>query len=607
MKKIYLLTALAFASLGVSAQKQKLAAKEMNVEIVQKPTVKPATQQKVTIWSNDFSTASQWTIANFTNDNQDWVISTSTSTSLGFSTGAWVDPNNTVTNENGYALFDSDLVGTSTGTQDAIMTYTGSINCSSYPNVILEFNQRIRMWQTTETIFELSNDNGTTWVQFPVNLDKATSTLYQETSQVNVTSVAGGQANVKFRLRYIGAWDYAWLVDDVKIVEQPAYDLRSLSPFVVGTNNEGIEYGKTPVAHLDATYDIGGSILNFGSATNTNTVANVNFGAGFNYNYAVGSIISGDTLSYGATETPSLTVGNYSGVYTISSSEEAAGSPLFTNNTGKRNFAVTNSVYSIDGIGVNPAELQTTTTLGSNSFTTTTGTIFANMYHLRGGNTNNVVVSLEIGISSATTANTQIQVSMIDTAEMITIDGFQSLTDLNGNVAESDYYTITAADIAAGKITVFFPQPVALADGAYYASVITEVDASNTNIIRILNDETVLQPWYASVIHLINDGGTYSNGNSLAIRMNMGVLGLDESANANLTVYPNPSTDVVTIESNVTEGSIQIIDFTGKVIANQTVNGVATSFNTAALSNGMYTVILTNGSTVETRKFIVQH
>jgi len=607
MKKIYLLTALALASLGVSAQKQKLAAKEMNVEIVQKPTVKPATQQKVTVWSNDFSTASQWTFANNTNDNQDWVISTSTSTSLGYSTGAWIDPNNTVTNENGYALFDSDLVGTSTGTQDAVMTYTGSINCSSYPNVILEFNQRVRMWQTTETIFELSNDNGTTWIQFPVNLDKATSTLYQENSQVNVTSVAGGQANVKFRLRYIGAWDYAWLVDDVKIVEQPAYDLRSLSPFVVGTNNEGIEYGKTPVAHLDATYDIGGSVLNFGSATNTNTVANVNFGAGLNYNYAVGSIISGDTLTYGATETPSLAVGNYNGVYTISSSEEAAGSALFTNNTGKRNFAVTNNVYSTDGIGVNPAELQTTTTLGSNSFTTTTGTILANMYHLRGGNTNNVVVSLEIGISSATTANTQIQVSMIDTAEMITIDGFQSLTDLNGNVAESDYYTITAADIAAGKITVFFPQPVALADGAYYASVITEVDASNTNIIRILNDETVLQPWYASVIHLINDGGTYSNGNSLAIRMNMGVLGLDESANANLTVYPNPATDVVTIESNITEGSIQIIDLTGKVIANQTVNGVATSFNTAALSNGMYTVILTNGSTVETRKFIVQH
>jgi hypothetical protein len=605
MKKIYLLTALAFASLGVSAQKHKLAAKEMNVEVIQKPNFKPASQQKVTIWSNDFSTASQWAISNLTNDAQDWVISTSTSTTLGYSTGAWVDPNNTVTNENGYALFDSDLVGTSTGTQDALLTYTGSINCASYPNVILEFNQRVRMWQTTETIFEVSNDNGATWVQFPVNLDKATSTLYQETSQVNITSVAGGQANVKLRLRYIGAWDYAWLVDDLKIIEQPPYDLRSLTPFVAGTNNIGIEYGKTPVAHLDASYDIGGSVLNFGSATNTNTVANVNFGAGLSYNYSVGSINSGDTLSYGGTETPSLAVGTYNGVYTISSTEEVAGSPLFANNIGNRNFEVTNNVYALDGIGVNPTSSQVTTTLGSNSFNTPTGTIFANMYHLRGGNTNNVVVSLEIGISSATTAGTSIQVSMIDTATFFA-DGYQSLTDLNGNVAESDYYTVTAADVAAGKITVFFPQPVALADDAYYAAVLTEVDASNTNIIRILNDETVLQPTYASMIHLIGDA-TYSNGNAFAIRMNMGVLGLDETTNANLSVYPNPSSNVVTIESNMTEGSIQIIDLTGKVVANQTVNGVATAFNTAALTNGMYTVILTNGSTVETRKFIVQH
>ena len=605
MKKVYLLTALAFASFGVSAQKQKMTAKEMNAEVIQKSSLKPVATQKVTVWSNDFSNATNWSFANATNDNQDWIISTSTATTLGFGTGAWVDANNTISNENGYALFDSDAVGMDGGNQDATMTFTGSINCSSYPNVILEFTQRIRMWQTTETIFEVSNDNGATWVPFQVNLDKATSTLYQETSQVNITSAAGGQANVKIRLRYIGAWDYAWLVDDLKIIEQPAYDLRSLSPFVAGTNNEGLEYGKTPVAHLDASYDVGGSVMNFGAAANTNTIANVSFGSGLVYNYNVGSINSGDTLSYGATETPNLSVGMYNGVYTVSSSEEAMGSALFANNVGNRNFEVTNNVYALDGIGVNPASLQTTTTLGSNSFTTTTGTIFANMYHLRGGNTNNVVVSLEIGIASTTTAGTQIQVAMIDTMEMITNDGFLSLTDLNGNVAESDYYTVTAADIAAGKITVFFPQPVALGDGAYYAAVLTEV--STSNIIRILNDETVLQPWYASVIHLINDGGTYSNGNALAIRMNMGTSGLDNETATTVSVYPNPSSKVVTIESNMTEGSIQIMDLTGKVIANEMINGVSTSFNTSALTNGMYTVILTNGSTVETRKFIVQH
>lgn len=603
MKKIYLLTALAFASLGVSAQKQKLAAKEMNVEVIQQPTVKPTAQQKVTVWSNDFSTASQWAISNLTGDNQDWAISTSTSTTLGYNTGAWVDPNNTVTNENGYALFDSDAVGQDGGNQDAFFTYTGTIDCSAYPNVVLEFNQRVRMWQTTETIFEVSNDNGATWVQFPVNLDKATSTLYQENSQVNISSAAGGQANVKIRLRYIGSWDYAWLVDDLKIVEQPAYDLRSLAPFIAGTNNLGIEYGKTPVAHLDASYDIGGSAFNFGSATNTNTVANVNFGSGLNYNYSIGSILTNDTTAYGATETPNLNVGVYNGAYTVSSTEEATGSALFANNIYNRNFEVTNNVYALDGIGVNPTSAQTTTTLGSNSFNTPTGTIFANMYHLRGGNTNNVVVSLEIGIANTTNAGTTIQVAMIDTATFFA-DGYQSLSDLNGNVAESDFYTVTAADVSAGKITVFFPQPVALADDAYYAAVLTEVNAA-TNI-RILNDETVLQPSYASMIHLIGDA-TYTNGNAFAIRMNMGVLGLDEAANVNLSVYPNPSSEVVTIESNITEGSIQIIDLTGKVVANQTVNGAATAFNTTALTNGMYTVILTNGSTVETRKFIVQH
>ena len=404
-------------------------------------------------------------------------------------------------------------------------------------------------------------------------------------------------------MRYIGSWDYAWLVDDLKIVEQPAYDLRSLAPFVAGTNNIGLEYGKTPVAHLDASYDIGGSAFNFGSATNTNTVASVNFGAGLSYNYSIGTIVTNDTIAYGATETPNLSVGVYNGAYTVSSTEEATGSALFANNVYNRNFEVTNNVYALDGIGVNPASAQTTTTLGSNSFNTPTGTIFANMYHLRGGNTNNVVVSLEIGIANTTNAGTTIQVAMIDTATFFA-DGYQSLSDLNGNVAESDFYTVTAADVSAGKITVFFPQPVALADDAYYAAVLTEVNAA-TNI-RILNDETVLQPSYASMIHLIGDA-TYSNGNAFAIRMNMGVLGLDESANVNLSVYPNPSSEVVTIESNITEGSIQIIDLTGKVVANQTVNGAATAFNTTALTNGMYTVILTNGSTVETRKFIVQH
>ena len=599
MKKIYVLLGATFFSTVVFAQKNTAVKmrKEKNPITEQMPTPKKEHQTKVTIWTNDFATAADWTISNNTNDQQDWVISTSTATTLGYGTGAWVDGSNTVTNENGYALFDSDAVGADGGNQDALMTYTGTIDCSAYPNVVLEFNQRIRMWQTTETIFEVSNDGGTNWTPFSVNLDKNVSTLYQEVGQINISSAAGGQANVKVRLRYIGSWDYAWLVDDLKIIEQPANDIRSISPFFAGTNNEGIEYGRTPLVHLDASYDVGGYVYNFGAAAATGITADVNFGS-FNFNYTVADLPSGDTLMYGNTETPSTPVGVYSGLYTVNSNEELTTDPSFTNNVAKRNFEVTTNLY---GIGVNPAELQATASLGSNSFNTPTGTIFANMYHLRGGD--NVINSIEILLGTGTTANTQIQVAIIDTAELFA-DGSQPLLDLNGNEALSNFYVITPADVAAGKATVFFNQGIALNDGAYFASVLTEVSA--TDVIRILDDQTVAQPFYASMIHLIADGGTFSNGNALGIRLNTSVANLDEISAADFSVYPNPASEVININSNkMLNATVSVTDLTGKVVKTSTINGLTASVNTSGLNNGIYYVTITDGNSSSTQKVVI--
>jgi hypothetical protein len=108
MKKIYVLLGTTFFSSLVFAQKntEVKMRKEKNPITEQMPTPKKEHQTKVTIWSNDFSTAADWAISNNTNDQQDWVISTSTATNLGYGTGAWVDGANTVTNENGYALFE---------------------------------------------------------------------------------------------------------------------------------------------------------------------------------------------------------------------------------------------------------------------------------------------------------------------------------------------------------------------------------------------------------------------------------------------------------------------------------------------------------------------
>jgi hypothetical protein len=602
MKYIYSLLGLSLCTFVLHAQKPSNAKvkKENYAFIEQTPLLQKEQNNKITIWSNDFSASGEWVISNNTNDNQDWVISTSTSTSLGYGTGAWVDGSNTVSNENGYALFDSDAVGSNGGNQDAIMTFTGSINCSAYTNVILEFNQRIRMWTTTQTIFEISNDGGTVWIPFEVNSDKPASTLFQESGQVNISSAAGGQTNVKIRLRYIGAWDYAWLVDDLKIIEQPANDIRSISPFFVGTNNEGIEYGRTPIYNIDNSYDVGGYVYNFGAANATNVAANIDFNS-FDFNYTVGLLNSGDTLLFGNTETPTLSTGLYTGLYKVTSTEEAATSSTFVNNIAKRNFEITTNTYSIDGIGVNPTELQSTTSLGSNSFDTPTGTIFANMYHLRGGA--NSISSIEVLLGSTTTANTQIQVAIIDTAVMFA-DSYGEVTDVNGFGALSNYYVITAADIAAGKAVVNFDQPITLNDGAYYAAVLTEVNAAN--IIRILDDQTIAQPWYASVIHLIADGGTYSNGNALGIRMITSLVGLDELVQTNFKILPNPaSTEINILFDESIEGEVSLLDISGKKITTVKVNGLNQKIDTSNLNNGVYYVIFSNGEQIRTEKVVI--
>jgi len=601
MRKIYVLTGLLICTSFVFAQKNnvKKYAKEKDVSVIKTPKAKKPNVNKNEIWSNDFSVASDWGISNNTNDNQDWVISTSTATNLGYGTGAWVDPNNEVSNENGYALYDSDFVGADGGNQDALLTYTGSIDCSGYPNVMLEFNQRVRMWQTTETIFEVSNDGGSTWIPFAVNGDKNISQLYQETSQVNISSAAGGQANVKIRLRYIGSWDYAWLVDDLKIIEQPANDIRSLAPFVAGSNNEGLEYGRTPIAHLDASYEIGGYAYNFGSSDATGVTGNADFGS-FGYSYNVGTVVSGDTAIYGAPETPTLEIGLYEGTFIVTSNEEVDTLPTHANNKSLRNFEVTEKLYSLDGIDVYNEDLLALTSLGSNSFTTPTGTVFATMYHLRAGN--NTINGVEIALASGSTANTEIQVAIIDTAELLA-DGIMPVTDANGVEALSAFYSISSSDLTNGVALVSFQSPIVLPDNAYYVAVLTSVDQSQ--VIRILDDQTVAQPWYASMIHLINDGGTYSNGNALGIRLKTQTVGLEESVGINLNVFPNPAQDVLTIASNVNSGSIVISDVSGKIVQVVTMQSSTSTLSTAGLENGIYYVTISNDNFSKTEKVVI--
>ena len=615
MKKIYFLGFAALSVFGVNAQRN-ISESKMRVfgaeEKAAKPVLNDQASTKAIVWSNDFSTASQWAITNATNDNQNWVITNLANNTMGYNTGSWKETAITVSNENGYALFDSDAVGADGGTQDANITFNNTIDLTGHPNVILEFNQRIRIWQTTQSIVQISTNGGTTWTDFEVNAGRPVSVAYEEKMSVNISSAAGGQANVKLRFNYKGSWDYAWMIDDIKIVDQPLNDIVNNAPVFVGTNNEGIEYGRTPIDQLDASYEVGGQVINFGVNTQTNVGVAANFGS-FNVPFIVGTVLSGDTAVYTSTQTPSLSIGQYDGVYTAISTLDVTGGPEAANNVVKRNFAVTANLYSQDGIGVYPTENQALSSFGSESFGNPQDTYLASYYSLKA--TNNLISGFEIGLASSTVAGSELTISIVDTATFFA-DAVVPIVDNNGNSAEALTQYVTAGDIAAGKIGIAFPQVISLPAGAYYAVVKT--GNSGSTPVRVLDDITIPQPNFAAMVNTLSDAGvatSYTNGNSFAIRLKMGdQMGVESVASTfGLNVYPNPASANATVAfdvNNATTVAIQVTDLAGKVVYTSSLANVNGAQNVVIpaqdFANGMYTVAINVDGAIATKKLNVR-
>ncbi len=66
--------------------------------------------------------------------------------------------------------------------------------------------------------------------------------------------------------------------------------------------------------------------------------------------------------------------------------------------------------------------------------------------------------------------------------------------------------------------------------------------------------------------------------------------GIEEIASAPLTVYPNPATDILTIETEAIGSAITLTDLTGRTVATATATTTKTEINITHLSAGTYIV-----------------
>jgi hypothetical protein len=622
MKKFYLLTLSALTAVAVNAQKNDvIVAKQKAFAVEKQPVQKPVPNEKATIWESDFSDATQWVTAHDFND-----------CSLDFSIGNVscagsyaIDDIASTTAANGWAMVDSDLYGGATGgneVEDSWLTMATPVDLTNYPNVIIEFETFYRSysyekpfivvgvgdgqgnvtWPTdlTPDYDEATNPN--VYAAFSANVDNPTANPY--TVQIDISAAAGGQSEVYIRFNWTGTWGYAWFVDDFKILEQPESDVLLTTEVFVGASNEGIEYGRTPLSQIDAAYEVAAYGENFGSTTQTNVAVDVDFGS-FAYNYAVGDVESTNAIEVTNVETPELAVGLYEGTYTVTSTEEVEGGDNYGNNTLLRNFEVSTDVYSQDGIDVQPNSILTLGVLGSNSFTAETAeTVIAARYHMRAAE--NIVTGVQIALDGNSTEGAELTVSVIDTASFLAAD-ITPLTGLNGNFAVSQLYSLTAADLENGYANIYFDAPIALAEGCYYMAA-NCLYAEGLDV-RILDDQTVQQPFWASAIHLATEGASYTNGNAVAVRALLGEdnSGIEETINNSFNVYPNPASDLINISFNeAVNGTVSIINIAGKEVLSTTVNGAQTSISTSSLSSGVYYVQVNNGNSTQVDKIVVK-
>lgn len=592
MKKIYISLLGLLALNTVSAQ----LVNNSNVTPAKKYTsysdkVKPSATvapKGITLWQNDFSVGADWTMDNTSNPAYDWFITTDAN----LIPVSGLAPAAFTTVSNGYALIDSDGQGNS-ATQNANITYTGTIDLTGYNNVSLVFEQNYRTYLDTR-IVRVSNDGGTTWTDFIVTDGTETTgvnTANPDTYSIDISSVAGNQSNVKIQFNYQGNWGWHWAVDDVKITVTDDYDLKLNSAYWGSTGFWGVRlpYYQVPTTQV-APIDFSGVVKNIGVITQNDitfsaTVPSLYAGVSGQYSLSAGQ---SDTLDCTTAFTPAAAVAAHTVNFMTTSGATDANTA--DNTISPLTLNVTNYVYARDAGVAN-----------GGSYNAGEGFEVGNIFDMV---TAQDIKGIDVFIASTAVAGAEIYVRLysIDagTGDFVFMD-------------ESLPYTLLAGDLN-DLVTLTLQSTQTLnANESYLAVVGSYGDggASNDLVVGTSGNSEPQTTFYFDM----TDVTWYYTTSTPMVRLNFDPsLGLDEVTNTfGMNVYPNPANSIATVSfelANEADVVLNVTDLSGKVVYNNamgTVNGAQkVTVNTDSLTSGVYMVNINVNGTVSTQKLIVR-
>jgi hypothetical protein len=565
------------------------------------------------IWSDDFSDADLW-VTDYDDQNANdgpWVIGTDGP--AGYYSEAMGAIEST-TGDNGFAMYDSDGTGVEVGSQDSKLIYHTAIDCGDYDKVAVTFESYYRKFHGVCYV-EISTDS-TNWTQYQVHEDVAvnSATSNPEIVTINITDVAANQETVYFMFRYVGEWDYAWMVDDVKFFVAPDHDLKVVDARVnffqyphyidSATYPVGEYYGfsgffgmipQRQIANENALMVFDGVVKNLGSMDATPTFSinvtdpssDVIFSNDVVYDDVLGTSAQ-DTMSIIDTEfhidAPEL--GTYT--WTFETSEDGITEENPADNTITYTTEVTENLYTRDN-GMYTGGVGTENFVGGGL----DGDIVGVVYPFFEPDT---IVKGRVFLSSMTALNTSFVFKIMTWDEVA--DEWVELTS-------SSIITVDDSTDLEVMLEIEFPDyvPVEPIDGFTEVLAAVEIYPGGESF-RIGIDNTAPTSGYETWMYFMDDLTWYTYGGEAALLIQLelkGMTSVGHNTYNDFEVYPNPTNGVIRIE-NVKDATVEVFDMLGKRVAVVDNAEYQTSIDLGAFAEGSYIVRVTANEGVGMRK-----
>jgi hypothetical protein len=602
MKKLYVSFIAVMAAGTFHAQVKNINAprldKRTSFEVGSSVSPKPSAVAKATtIWSDDFSSAANWTIASTGSNPEQWNFSTDP-TDIPVSA---MSPFAAPTAANGFLFVNSDANNTQDQDGTPIITTAtnvGVIDCSAHNVIKIKYNHNFRWWKDTRGV-RVSGDNGANWTEFLISDEVDYFTPNQnsanpEVTIIDISSVAAGSSQVKVQFYYNDNdyWGWYWAVDDVEIYVPENNDLKLNGIYWGSTGfwEERLSYYQVPASQV-TEIEFSGVVENIGALDQQDAVFTATVGT-FSSSSTAAPVLVGniDTLDC----TTSFTPGSATATLSLS------GAVAIGNVDGD---ASNNTLANFASIAVNPyVYSRDNGTALNGSFNSGMGFEVGNIFDIFA---NTSIGGGSVFINGVAEAGAEI---------FLKLYGIDPTSGDFLYLDETGPYVLTANDLGAEVTLSFLGGNYPLNAGESYLLVAGsngDGGATNDLVVGTAGPAPIQTCYYYDMTDLT----WYYTTSQPMVRMNFDpALGVKEANNTfGLEVAPNPATDATNITftvKNTSDASITVIDMAGKVVANQTLSGVngtqAVEINTSALNSGMYTVNVTANGTSVSKKLAIR-